>query len=193
MRFVLFGLASGLVLWSAAGAESLRIVVVEGEGAINNIALKRAKDPVIKVETEDGAPVSGAVVHFLAPAQGPGGVFLDGRGTATALTDPQGLATARGFRPNQTAGQFQIHVTASYYGQTATARISQINAQPSAASRGASKKIAILAIVGGAVAGGAALAARGGKAAPTPTPSAAAPATSPGTVITAGNPSFGPP
>src|SRR5262249_39646969 len=193
MRFVLFGLACDLLLWSAAGAESIRIVVVEGEGAVNNIRLKRAKEPVIRVEKESGAPVSGAVVHFLAPAHGPGGVFLDGKGTATAFTDTEGRASARGFRPNHTLGQFSIQVTASYFGQTATARILQINAEPSEVSRSASKKIAILAIVGGAVAGGAALAVRGGsKTAAAASPGAAGTAAS-GTTITAGNPSFGPP
>lgn len=197
MRCILAGLAYAFLVCSASGADAIRIVVVEGEGAINNLRLKRAKEPVIRVETDQGAPVSGAVVHFLAPADGPGGVFLDGSATATALTDSQGLATARGFRPNQTAGQFQIHVTASYYGQTATARIAQINAEPSATAASSSRKLAILAIVGGAVAGGVALAARaGGKTsavASPPAPSIPAPAAASPTVITAGSPSIGPP
>jgi hypothetical protein len=181
-RYILLTLS---LLWPLAAADSIRIVVLEGDGAVNNIRFERAREPVIKVESEDGEPVSGAVVHFLAPSVGPGGVFLDGSANATLQTDDQGRATARGFRPNKNAGQFVIRVTASYLGKSANARITQTNAEPAGASRNSSRKIAILAIVGGAVAGGAALAARGGGG--------GSKTTSPGTVITAGSPTFGAP
>jgi hypothetical protein len=183
-RCVLLGLGFGLGCF--AGNESIRISVMEGEGAINNVRLQRAKVPVIRVETETGAPVSGAFVHFLAPTEGPGGVFLDGSSTSTVMTDTEGRASARGFRPNKTVGQFQIRVTVSYSGKTANARIIQTNAESAAARQISSKKIALLAIVGVAVAGGAAMVARGGGGSKTP-------AAAPGTVIAAGNPAFGPP
>jgi hypothetical protein len=122
-------------------------------------------------------------------------VFADGGPTATVLTDAEGRAIGRAFRTNKTAGRFEIRVTASHEGATAAARIVQTNAEPVELSRGgSSKKIAILAAVGGAVAVGAALAARGGGAAtssPTVAGAPAPPAT--GAVITAGNPTFGPP
>ncbi len=171
-------------IWAA---DSLIIKVLEGDGAINNIRLQRAKEPLISVETETGAPVPGATVHFLAPTAGPGAVFLDGSSNWTTSTDRQGRAVASGLRPNRNAGQFQIRVTASSLGQTASARINQTNAEPAITTGISSKKIAILAIVGGAIAGGALAARSGGKSAP-----ASVPASS-GTVITSGNPSFGAP
>ncbi|MEO7651071.1 MAG: hypothetical protein ABIZ80_11435 [Bryobacteraceae bacterium] len=175
------------MIQSASAADSIIIKVLEGDGAINNIRTQRAKEPVVRVETENGTPIAGVVVHFVAPAAGPGGHFLDGGSNLTTLTDHEGRASGPGFRPNKSAGQFHIRVTASFSGQTTNARIVQTNAESAVATAGSSKKIAILAILGGAVAGGAALAARsGGKN----TPAAAAPS---GTVITSGSPSFGAP
>lgn len=190
IRWVLVGLfASG-----ASGAESLRVVVLEGDGAINNIRSQRAKEPVVRVETAAGSPIAGAAVTFLAPAQGPGAVFIDNSLTTTVITDADGRAVGRGLKPNKTAGQFEIRVNASHQGSSATARIIQTNAEPLELSRGSSKTIAILAIIGGAVAGGAAFAARGGgnKSAPV-APPATIPSAVTATVITAGTPSFGPP
>ena len=180
-------LCASLVLLNVAdAADPISIRILEGEGAINNVRLQRAKEPVVRVETENDAPVSGAAVYFQAPTTGPGGVFLDGNSTATVLTDSEGVAHAPQFRPNRTAGQFQIRVTASYQGRTATTRIAQTNAEPAGGMRSSSKMITVLAIIGGAAAGGAALALRGSSKS-TPTASA------PGTVIVAGNPSLGAP
>src|SRR5215212_4481241 len=122
-RWVLFG----LLAVSVQGAESLRVVILEGDGAINNIRLQRAKEPVIRVETTTGAPVAGAAVTFLAPAQGPGAVFINNTPSTTVTTDSDGRAIGRGLRPNKTAGQFEIRVNASHEGSTATARIVQTN------------------------------------------------------------------
>src|SRR5690349_11709655 len=104
-------LASVSFLWNAAAADSIRIVIVEGDRAINNIRLNRAREPVVKVETDAGAPVSAALVQFQAALEGPGGSFW-GKANATVMTDAQGLAAARGFQPNRSVGQFQIQVTA---------------------------------------------------------------------------------
>lgn len=183
-RWVLSGL---LVLSNGVdAAESIAIRILEGDGAINNIRLERAKEPVIQVETENGAPVAGAVVHYVLPTIGPGGLFADGSASATTVTDQDGRAHAPRFRPNRTAGQFQIQVTASHSGETASARITQTNAESSTGMRSSSKKI-IFAILGGVAVGGAALAAKGGgKKSPSG-------AVSSGTIITAGTPSLGAP
>jgi hypothetical protein len=188
-------LVVGFLVSSIHGAESLRLVVVEGDGAINNIRLQRAKEPVVRVEAASGSPIAGAAVTFLTPTNGPGAVFINNSSTTTVITDSEGRAIGRGLRPNKTAGQFEIRVNASFEGSSASARIIQTNAEPVEISRSSSKTIAILAIVGGAVAGGAAFAARGGGSR---SPSASAPptATAPiptGTSITPGAPSFGPP
>ena len=190
-RYTLSFLLVLLVLLHVAhAADAIKISVLEGDGAINNVRLQRAKEPVVRVETQTGAPVAGSVVYFQAPVSGPGGAFVDGNATATVMTDSEGLARAPQFRPNRTAGQFQIRVTASYQGETANAKVTQTNAEPSEALRSSSKKITILAVIAGAAAGGAALAIiGGGKSTPASTPTT----NGSGTVIAIGTPSLGAP
>src|SRR5512133_1498359 len=144
-----------------AAQDSLHVVVLEGEGAINNIRAPRAKEPVIRVEDANNQGVPGAVVTFLLPGRGAGATFGEGGSSLTLITDDRGEAVARGLRANRMAGAFQIRVTASSNGSTATATIAQTNVDPGGHS--SSKTIAILAIVGGAAAGGAAFAMRGKK------------------------------
>ena len=54
---------------------SLHLVVLEGDGAINNIRSPRAKEPVVRVEDASNQGVAGAVVTFLLPASGAGRVL----------------------------------------------------------------------------------------------------------------------
>ena len=163
---------------------SLHVVVLEGEGAINNIRSPRAKEPVVRVEDARNQGVAGAVVTFLLPASGAGGVFGDGGSSLTLTTDDRGEAMARGLHANRIPGTFQIRVSASRGGRTATAAIAQTNVDPG--SHTSSRTIAILAIVGGAAAGGAAVALRGGKGKAASSPTSA-------TVVVPGTPSFGGP
>ena len=176
---------------SAQGPGELRISVAEGEGAIYNITERAARPPVVLVEDEAGRPVAGAFVTFVLPAVGPGGAFEDGNALVTSRTGFDGRATPRGFRPNSQVGGYQMRVTVSHAGKTATAAIPLTNAAPVHAGSG-SKKILILGLVAGAVAGGVVAATSRGK---TSTPGAITPpATTPGgTVITPGTPGFGPP
>lgn len=169
----------------------LQIEVLEGEGAINNIRDRRAKEPVVRVVDENSRPVKGATVSFMLPELGASGLFPDTGTNLTAQTDEMGQAAGRGLKPNNIAGQFQIRVTASYRGQTASAIISQTNAAPAAVKRGSSKKIAILLIVAGGAAGGALAAIQGGKG--STQPSSPTPSPTPATTITPGNGAFGPP
>jgi hypothetical protein len=141
----------------------LNIVIVEGEGAINNIRQRVAREPIVQVEDENRRPVAGAIVTFFLPNQGPSGVFPDGSRTLTVTTDSQGQAVARGIQPNNIQGKFEIRVSASSAGQTATAVIAQTNLLTAAAGAAAgagisAKLIAILAIAGAAAAGGTAYA-----------------------------------
>ena len=168
---------------------SINIGAVEGDGAINSIRLRRAHEPVVRVMASGGEPLSGATVTFLLPATGPSGSFLDGGLSLTTQTDSQGRAVGRGLRPNSIAGQFRIRVTALWHGSQAAATLVQTNAEPAVKS-GHSKTIVIVAIIAGAVAGGAAVAARGGKSSPADSATAA---TVPGGSISPGAPSFGPP
>src|SRR3984893_3749767 len=165
-----------LLLAASTNAQTpgIKIVVLEGQGAINNIQQHRAKEPVVQV-TEDQKPVQGASVTFLLPDDGPSGVFGNGARMMTIQTDEKGQSVGRGLRPNQTAGRMQIRVTASFHGQTAGAVISQINAEPAGATSGGNgKKFLILALIGGAAAGGIA-AALGGKSSSSQSPGSSSP------------------
>jgi hypothetical protein len=163
-----------------------RIEVLEGDGAINNIRLHRAKEPVVRVVDQDGHPIPNVAVTFLLPTQGAGGTIADGKTLITVMSDKDGQAVGHGLRPNGSAGQFQIRVTTSLEGQAATTNISQTNAEP-AAGKGSSKTILIVALIGGAAAAGAAVALGKGKSSSSTT------TTNTGAVISPGSPTFGPP
>ena len=163
--------------------DGIHVVVVEGDGAINNVRASRAKEPIVRVEDANNRGLAGAVVTFLLPGDGAGAVFGNGGKSLTLNTDDRGEAVARGLRANRNPGRFQIRVSASLEGRTAAAAITQTNVDPGSHS---SRTIALLAILGGAAAGGAALAFRGGKSKTTP----AAPA---GTIVVPGNPTVGGP
>src|SRR5260370_7778764 len=49
----------------------LNIVVVEGEGAINNVRQRTAREPVVRVEDENHKPIVGPAVVFTLPTQAP--------------------------------------------------------------------------------------------------------------------------
>lgn len=177
--------------------QKLNIVIVEGEGAINNIRQRVAREPIVQVEDENRKPVAGASVVFLLPSQGASGTFTGGTKMLTIMTDQNGRAVMRGFTPNNVAGKMEIRVTASKSGVQQSATITQTNAALAAAGAGAAagsgKLIAILVAVGGAAAAGVAVAAtRGGNNTPTPGGGTTGPTTTP-TVISPGNPTVGPP
>jgi hypothetical protein len=173
---------------SAVGQETLapklNIVIVEGEGAINNIRQRTAREPIVQVEDENHRPVAGALVLFTLPSNGAGGAFANGTQTLTVVTDQQGRAIAQGLRPNQAAGQLQIRVDASYQGQTAHAVVNQTNTATNAAKprKVSAKVLVILAVVAAVAAGGTVAAVYGGG-----------PSKPAGTVITPGTGSVGAP
>jgi hypothetical protein len=146
----------------AAKPIALNIVIVEGEGAINNIRQRTAREPIVEVQDENHRPVAGALVLFALPRSGPGGVFPNGATTLSVTTDQQGRAVARGLKPNRHEGQYQVTVTASYAGATATAVISQANvlavavtaAGTGAATAGAIGLATKVAIISGVAASG---------------------------------------
>jgi hypothetical protein len=166
-----------------AQEDSIHVVILEGDGAINNVRSQHTKEPIIRVEDANNRGVAGAVVTFVLPADGAGAVFGNGGRSLTLSADDRGEAVARGLHANHTAGSFQIRVTASQGGRSASASISQTNVDPGAH---ASRKIVLLAIVGGAAAGVAAVALHGGNTKSTP-------AGQPGTVVVPGNPTLGGP
>jgi hypothetical protein len=129
-----------------AGA-TLHIVVVQGDGAVNNVKQRVAREMIVQVQDDNNRPVAGAAVVFILPRSGPGGTFAHGSKVLNITTDAGGRATAPAFQPNKTIGSFQIQVTAAFQGQTGATTISGANALGGAASAGAA--------AGGNAAGGA--------------------------------------
>jgi hypothetical protein len=167
---------------------ALKVAVVAGQSAANNIRKRTAVEPVVLVSDERGGPVSGVMVLFTLPEAGASGVFPDGSKRAIVYTSPDGRAAARGLKPNSTPGEFQIVVDASFHGLTAHTTIQQTNVLPETAGGISSKLLVILAIAGGAAAAG--VIAAGGGTNPSTNPS---PPPTSSTSISAGTPTFGPP
>lgn len=157
-----------------AAAPPLRIVVIEGEGAVNIIQQKTAVAPVIEVRDRNDQPVAGATVNFVVRG---GRAAFSGARTLTVTTNAAGRAAAAGFTPSGT-GALQIGATATFQGQTAAAvTIAQTNVMTAAeaaalssasaggsgggaaggagAGGGGGLSTTTLAVIGGAVAGGA--------------------------------------
>lgn len=177
----------GIPGWSQQNPASLQIVIVEGEGALNNVKQRVNRDPIVQVEDENHKPIAGAAVVFILPNQGPGGTFANGSTTLTTTTDSQGQAVARGIRFNNQVGSMQMRVTASFGGQTATAVISQTNlvsASSGGGGVGSGVKWLIAVGIATAVAVGVVIATRGGGSSTPPTPTV---------TITPGTPTVGAP
>jgi hypothetical protein len=170
---------------------ALKIVVIEGEGVVNNIQSSTGREPVVRIEDDDHTPINGAAVVFTLPTEGATGEFRNGAKTVTLVTSRDGMAKAQGLKVYRLNGKLPIHVTASYRGLTARTVINQTveGAPPGArvGKGGSGKLIAILAVIGAGAAGGGYFAATAGKKTPSagvaPTvPSAPAPiGISPGT------------
>jgi hypothetical protein len=164
----------------------LDISILEGEGSINNIRQRVAREAMVQVDDENHKPVAGVAVTFFLPEHGASGVFSNGTHSLTVMTDDAGHAVARGMVPNKLAGDVQIRVVARYKNLDANTTIHQQNvaaaaAAGAAASAGISGKVLaiILVVAAAGVAGGVVAATRGGGASPT--------------TITAGTPTVGAP
>ena len=171
------------------GPPSIKVEIVAGQAATNNIKTQKGAEPVALVTDERGQPVSGVMVIFTLPDTGPGGTFTDGSRRAIVYTNSEGKAMARGLTPNMTPGKFQIMVNASFHGFTASTTLDQTNVLPERAKGSSTKLIAILAIAGGAAAAGVIAASGGGGSSQSP----ASPPTRTATTITPGTPVFGAP
>ena len=157
-------------------AALLKIVVLEGEGAVNIIQQNTAVRPMVEVRDRNNLPVAGASVTFTIGGGGQA-AFAGGAQTLTVTTNAAGQAAASSFSA-VSSGTVQIQVQAVYQGQIASAAISQTNfataaaaAQAGAGAGGGSGATATggaagggagggisattIGIIGGAVAGGA--------------------------------------
>ncbi|MBY0492653.1 MAG: hypothetical protein K2Y23_00440 [Cyanobacteria bacterium] len=148
MRSVI--IAGFLASFLESQAPPLRIVVLEGEGAVNIIQQKTAVRPLVEVRDRNNVPVAGATVTFTIGGGGQSAAFAGGVQTLTVTTNAAGQAAAGGLSALG-SGAFQIQVQAAYQGQIATAAISQTNFATAAA---ASQAGAAGESTGGAAGGG---------------------------------------
>lgn len=170
----------------------LKVNVLAGQGAVNNIVQGVAAQPAVEVLDESNAPVVGAEVTFEAPADGPGGTFFGTR-TYTTRTDAKGRAQASGLAPNNQPGKFQIMARAKSEKGTGEAAIAQSNGGPGTPVSGTvqqnKKKFWIIAgIVAAAAAGGGVAASRNGGSGSSATEATKRPVTIGAGPITVGGP-----
>ena len=145
----------------SAQAGGFKVVVIEGEDAVNIIQQKTAVRPVVEVRDRNNLPVPGVLVTF--SIEGGKAATFSGASTLTVATNAAGQAAVTGLTPS-VAGAFQIQVSALAQGQVVTATIAQTNvltaAQAAAASAATSGGTAGSSAGGGT--GGASGAAGGG-------------------------------
>lgn len=155
----LLGFAVGLLFLAQAqpsGPAPLRIVVLEGEDAVNVVQQKTAVRPLVEVRDRNNLPVAGATVTFTIGSGQPA-AFAGGVQTLTVTTNAAGQAAAASVTPLG-PGAVQIQVQAAFQGQVATGTIAQTNVAAAAAAGGGISATTIALI--GAAAGGGALAAQ---------------------------------
>ena len=152
-------LAAALCTAPAAAQNLLHIRVLEGEGAILTTGGKCARGIVVEITDETGKPVDSAAVSFRMPEEGPGAVFSRGMKTDIRTTTADGRSSVHDFVAGRLAGQYQVRVTVVKNGVRAGTIVSQYISDVPAGKRvrsgGSSRKwLAILAVAGGAAAGG---------------------------------------
>ena len=119
-------LLAHLAIAAASGqpAPALRIVVIQGEDAVNIIQQKTAVAPVVEIRDRNNLPVAGATVTFTIG--GNTAAFAGGLQTITVATNAAGQAAAVAINPIA-SGAVQIQVAAAFQGQAAAATIVQTN------------------------------------------------------------------
>ena len=166
--------------------DTLRIIVLQGDRGLNSTETRSETLFVVQVQDTNG-PLAGARVTFKAPAAaGASGMFPNAATMITVTTDPSGIAEAKGFRPNNVAGPFDVTVTVENSGATAT--IAQMNIGPKG---GSGKKW--IAVILGAAGAGAALSLATGQKSSSPTAVPSSPTCPPSCAIQAGASTVGPP
>jgi hypothetical protein len=113
--------------------ESLRVVIVDGDKAINIVGSKTAVQPVVEVRGAGGSPIKDAAVTFLLPQSGAGAQFSGGKKSAVIKTGGDGRAVAPEMQAVG-AGSFRIEIQAAFQGKKAQASITQTNFAKQAAA-----------------------------------------------------------
>jgi hypothetical protein len=144
--------------------KGLFITIIEGEGALNDIRTRTAREPIVEVDDENHKPVAGALVLFAIDNGGGSSPFatFSGANSVAVETDAAGRAAGRGFQITQNKGPYKINVHVSKEQLEADSVIAESNIE-AAVSPGAGQATAAVAahhhwgwIIGGIAAAGAA-------------------------------------
>jgi len=106
--------ASDVTAAQAGQPKSLLITIVEGEGALNDIRTRTAREPIVQVDDENHKPVAGALVLFSLDKTGSQFANFAGGPSLSVHTDEAGRAVAHVFQVTQKKGNYHISVHASY-------------------------------------------------------------------------------
>jgi hypothetical protein len=108
------GFAQVLKMPDAGAPQKLMIAILDGDGALNNIRQRDAREPIVQVTDENHKPVAGALVLFtIHSGAGGAGATFDGAQTLTVRTGQDGIAHASGLQLAKSPGSFTISVSAT--------------------------------------------------------------------------------
>jgi len=96
----------------AQNAPTLKIRVVEGEGAVYRPGSRATRGMTVEVTDELGMPVAAASVSFVLPSGGSSGTFVSGGRTEAQASGADGRATVWGMHWNTTPGTVEIRISA---------------------------------------------------------------------------------
>ncbi len=155
---------SSAVMVDAAQPKSLVISILDGEGALNDIRTRTAREPIVEVDDENHKPVAGVLILF-AMENGGGSPFASfaGAQTFSVETDAAGRAAGRGFQITQRKGRYNIKVRATKGQLLAEAVIAESNIVAILSSNGSGNPVVAVShrklewLLGGAAAVGVAI------------------------------------
>lgn len=107
--------------------ENLKILVLAGEGEMNDMERRNMAPVVVEVRDQNDRPVESADVTFRFPPSGPSAYFAGPKLAQTVRTNVQGQAAAAGLTANGQVGLFKIAVTAVYGNQMGKGAINMTN------------------------------------------------------------------
>lgn len=119
---------------TSAPPKGLQVMILDGEGALNNIRDRTAREPIVQVQDENHKPVAGALVLFTVHggSEGASATFSNGLTTLSVTSDAEGKAVAHGLQVNQSSGAWQVAVTVTAGPLSASAVINENNVAPPA-------------------------------------------------------------
>jgi hypothetical protein len=122
--------------------KSLLITIIQGEGALNDIRTRTAREPIVEVDDENHKPVAGALVIFSLDKSGSSYANFSGVSSVSVHTDAAGRAAANGFKVTPHKGSYNIQVHASYGQLVADGVIAESNIAEPVSQGGTSAGVA---------------------------------------------------